>query len=111
MSIALWHDRGVLVRAAVTVGAYGSRQLNWSAATRTSVKPAHMEQTAAVETTANGKVYTSDWLLLLRPSVDVAAEDRWEWRNRTFEVVGEPGRPTGVLGAHHVEARLRHLAG
>jgi hypothetical protein len=53
-----------------------------------------------------------DALLILPPGTDINADDWITMAGSTFEVIGTPARKTRINGIeHHVEARLRQVAG
>ncbi len=71
---------------------------------------ARLEQTASTEITQDRATYISDWLLFLPPRSDIHAGDQIKADGAVFEVLGPPNILRTPSGAHHIEARLRHVS-
>jgi putative hemolysin len=74
--------------------------------------PARLEQRAGDEVTADRDTQLADWVLFLPPDAVVDGYARVvDGYGRAFEVVGPPAVQHTPRGAHHIEARLRHIEG
>lgn len=101
----------ILPRTAVTgTGAkdrYGNPQATWPDG---PTVPGRIHQVQSFERNDSRDTVTSDWQLLLMPSVTITAYDRVrDTYGRVFEVVGEPKIATTPRGPHHIEVQLRHI--
>lgn len=105
----LTKDATVLRRGVGAADRYGTAQPTWTAVG--DPLPCRLEQTDAEEVTVGADTQTSDWRLITVADADIDGLDRVLVDGRTFEVVGPPAVHHTPAGAHHVEARLRHIAG
>jgi hypothetical protein len=70
-----------------------------------------LQQQGGTEAVDGRLTQVGDWVLVLPPDVELGGNDRVVARELTFEVVGPPNVVRTGRGPHHVEARLRHVAG
>lgn len=89
---------------------YGNTVLTYGSGTD---YPARMEQTTGTEVTQDRDTQVADWVLFLNPDAVITGDSRVVFNGSTFEVLGPPSTPTTprTVGAHHIEARLRHVTG
>lgn len=106
----LVHDITVR-RAGTATDRYGAAVKSWVSPTDTSVK-GWITQTIGTEDRADGReAQIGSWVLFLPADTDILGGDRVVWGTTTFEVDGPPLRAWAPRGEHHIEARLRVVAG
>lgn len=110
---ALTADSVVIVRAEYVVDKYGnpSSVRDWANATRTTVPHVSVQPYTQNEEVGDRTATITQWQLYTRTNVDLLATDRVEYMGMTLEVDGEIGRWRFAGRTHHVEVRLRRVAG
>ena len=73
---------------------------------RASVSPLE-----ATEDDLSRETRVTRYTVLLEPDVDVTGIDKIEWRDTTYEVIGEPKVFTDRSGPHHLELVIRSITG
>lgn len=109
-------DEAVVVHPATTVDRYQNTILDWTAATRTTVKTRISQQSASELVSAGGGSQgrtgeESTWIMFVRADTAIDVDDHVEWEGDTFEVVGKPLPAKTPRGLHHYEAQLRLIVG
>lgn len=97
------------IEPGTTTDRYNNTVDDWSTATRTEIA-AYVEQQNRTELRDGRDTLVSGWLLMTN-ELAVTSRARFEWDGHTFEVDGEPSKPTTPDGPHHLEARLLLVTG
>lgn len=104
--------RAALVDPVVTINDRGDEELNYDLGVRREGVPCMVAKVGAVELRGERLASVTDWESLF-PAGTAIDERTWvEWRDRTFEVDGEPTRVEDLAGVEqYVHAKLRRVTG
>lgn len=108
---ALLTQTVTIIEPGTSTDTYGNEVADWGAGATTTTGPGLIQQTDATEVTVDRDTVVSNLMLFLPPDRTITALCRATEGERTFEVIGEPDLLRTPRGPHHVEARLRHVAG
>lgn len=107
-------DTVTVVRASLVTNRYNGQVRDWTAATRTTFKGVCIQPTGSTEDVKDRELLTDTYTLYTSrgQDIDLLATDRIEWNGAVLQVDGGVDRwPGPGGGVHHVEAKLRQVAG
>lgn len=100
----------VRVVPAATPDEFNNAVLDYGeAATRTPVRAWLQQDSAQIVATDGGTPLEAGWLLMANTLFE--RRDRVEWAGLVFELDGQPEPAYDMAGFHHMEAKLRVVAG
>lgn len=102
-------ERGYRLRPTETTDGWGSASEDWENASRVEMRCYRQQLSSAEVTDANDTTLTR-YRLFLAAKADITATDRWEQDGITCRIVGQPDRPGGPLGEHHVEVVIEEVS-
>lgn len=107
-------DTVTVLRAPLVADRYGSQVRDWTAAARTDVDGVSIQPSGSIEDVRDRELVTNTYTLFTSrgQDIDLLATDRVQWNGITLQVDGDPNRwPAPGGGVHHVEAKLKQVAG
>lgn len=104
----LVHD--VIVTTPTIVDDNGDQTTTWDDATSTRERW-WVEQRTTTEILENRAAVVGDWFGFAAPNSVVTPRARVTWGDLVFEVDGDPWPAWTPRGEHHIEVRLRRVAG
>ncbi len=104
--------RAALIDPVVTVNDRGDEELSYDPGVRREDVRCFIAKVGAVELRGERLASVTDWESLWPAGLAIDERTWVEWRDRTFEVDGEPTRVENLDGVEeYVHAKLRRVAG